>query len=208
MLFKKKSFDYFEALIKMSECALEEANLLKEIFEHYNFDTLNEERRRIHAIEHRCDEEKHVLTTELAKEFLPPIERDDLFHLSHVADNLTDCMDDVIMFLYMAGIKTIRPDSINFLDLIIKSCENVVLLFKEFRNFKKPEKLKELIIVLNDIEEQGDRLYTEAVRKLSLESKDTLEIIEWRDIYRNFENCFDAAESIADNIEMIILKNS
>lgn len=208
MLFKNKPFDYFEALVKMSELALEEAVLMKEIFEHFDFKTLDNERRRIHEIEHKCDEEKHLLTTALAKEFLPPIERDDLFHLSHVADNLTDCMDDVIMFLYMAGIKTIRKDSFDFLDLIIKSCENVVLLFKEFRNFKKPEKLKELIIALNDIEEQGDRLYTDAVRRLSTESDDTLEIIEWRDVYRNFENCFDAAESIADNIEMIILKNS
>ena len=69
-------------------------------------------------------------------------------------------------------------------------------------------KLKELIIVLNDLEERGDKLYTEAVRRLSREAETTREVIEWRDVYRNFENCFDAAESIADNIESVVMKNS
>lgn len=205
---KNKKFDYFQALVSMSELALEEANVLKEMFSNFDPEKINAYRERIHEYEHKCDTVKHELTTALAQEFLPPIERDDLFKLSHVTDDLADCMDSVVMFLYMAAIKTVRPDSVEFVDLIIQSCKNVVSLLTEFRNFKKSDKLKDLIIELNDIEEQGDRLYTEAVRKLSLEAPSTLEVIEWRDIYRNFEKCFDAAESIADNIEMILLKNS
>ena len=61
---------------------------------------------------------------------------------------------------------------------------------------------------MNDLEEKGDRLYAEAVRRLSREAQTTREVIEWRDIYRNFENCFDAAESIADNIESVVMKNT
>ena len=48
----------------------------------------------------------------------------------------------------------------------------------------------------------------EAVRKLSREAESTREVIEWRDVYRNFENCYDAAESIADNIESAVMKNT
>jgi uncharacterized protein Yka (UPF0111/DUF47 family) len=48
----------------------------------------------------------------------------------------------------------------------------------------------------------------DAVRKLSSTAKTTREIIEWRDVYSNFEKCFDAAESIADNVESVVLKNS
>lgn len=205
---RNKKYDYFQALVNMSELALEEAKVLKEMFSDFDCEKITAYRDRIHKYEHECDNVKHELTTALAREFLPPIERDDLFKLSHVTDDLADCMDGVAMFLYMAAIKTVRPDSINFVDLIIESCENVVLLLTEFRNFKKSDKLKSLVIELNDIEERGDRLYTEAVRKLSLEAPSTLEVIEWRDVYRNFEKCFDAAESIADNIEMILLKNS
>ncbi len=205
---KKKNFDYFECLVNMSVYALEEAKLLKGILADFNPDELEEQRLRIHELEHRCDMEKHDMTTALVREFLPPIDREDLFRLSHVTDNLTDSVESVVAFLYMADIKKLRPDACEFADLIIECCENTVKLLGEFKNFKKSEKLKELIIVLNDLEERGDKLYTEAVRRLSREAETTREVIEWRDVYRNFENCFDAAESIADNIESVVMKNS
>ena len=172
---KKKSFDYFEALVNMSLYALEEAKLLKDILSDFKPEALEEQRARMHELEHRCDMEKHDMTTALVKEFLPPIERD---------------------------------DTTPFVDLIIECCENVVRLLKEFKNFKKSDKLKGFVITLNDLEEKGDRLYVEAVRKLSREAESTREVIEWRDVYRNFENCYDAAESIADNIESAVMKNT
>ena len=205
---KKKNFDYFESLVNMSVYALEEANLLKSIFVDFKPEELEEQRSRMHDLEHRGDMEKHDLTTALVKEFLPPVDRDDLFRLSHVTDNLTDSVESVVAFLYMADIKSLRADAVAFAELIIECCENAVRLLKEFRNFKKSEKLKDIVITLNDLEEKGDRLYAEAVRRLSREAQTTREVIEWRDIYRNFENCFDAAESIADNIESVVMKNT
>ena len=205
---KKKNFDYFESLVNMSVYALEEANLLKSIFVDFKPEELEEQRSRMHDLGHRCDMEKHDLTTALVKEFLPPVDRDDLFRLSHVTDNLTDSVESVVAFLYMADIKSLRADAVAFAELIIECCENAVRLLKEFRNFKKSEKLKDIVITLNDLEEKGDRLYAEAVRRLSREAQTTREVIEWRDIYRNFENCFDAAESIADNIESVVMKNT
>lgn len=205
---KKKKFDYFQTLVDMSLCALDEAKLLKQTLENFQPETLGEARAKMHALEHECDMKKHALTTALAQEFLPPIERDDLFRLSHVTDNLTDAIDGVIAFLYMADIRTLRPDATVFADLIIECCEKTSEMLAEFRNFKKPVLLNELIIALNDLEERGDKLYAEAVRTLSVESKSTREVIEWRDIYRDFERCCDAAESVADNVESVVLKNS
>lgn len=205
---KKKKFDYFETLVDMSLCALGEAKLLKETLEAFDPQTIGEVRAKMHVFEHECDQKKHELTTALAQEFLPPVERDDLFRLSHVTDNLTDAIDGVIAFLYMADIREIRPDAAAFADLIIECCNETTEMLREFRNFKKPARLNELIVSINDLEERGDKLYAEAVRKLSVESKSTREVIEWRDIYRDFERCFDAAESVADNVESVILKNS
>ena len=47
-----------------------------------------------------------------------------------------------------------------------------------------------------------------AVRALSVESRSTREVIEWRDIYKKFERCFNAAEALADAAETAVLKNS
>ncbi|MBQ8885349.1 MAG: DUF47 family protein [Clostridia bacterium] len=204
----KKNFDYFESLVKMSEFALEEAKYLKEVLATYDPETLEEKKTHMHELEHRCDMEKHDLTTALVKDFLPPIEREDLFNLAHMTDNLTDCVENVMVFLYMADIQKMREDVPQFVDLIIECCVGVSEVLREFPNFKKSEKLASLIVALNDLEEQGDKLYMDAVRNLSKMAKTTREVIEWRDIYKIFENCFDAAESIADNVESAVMKNS
>lgn len=208
MFNKKKGYDYFSTLVKMSQFALEEARLLKQIVENYDPDKLDENRQKMHAIEHDCDTLKHELSTELVKDFLPPIDREDLFLLAHVTDDLTDSVESVVVFFYMANLKAMRPDIVELCDLVVKCCESVVEMLEEFKNFKKSTLLKGFVVKLNDLEEQGDRLYIQAVRKLSTEDISTRDVIEWRDVYRNFENCFDAAETVADNIESATMKNS
>lgn len=206
---KNKNFDYFQSLVKMSSFALEEARYLKTVCEDFDPEKLPDHKDHLHNLEHACDMEKHEFTKALIREFLPPVERDDLFRLAHITDNLVDCVEGVVVFFYMADIRTLREDVGVFADLVISCCEKTCVMLEEFRNFKKmPEKLKQTIIELNDLEEKGDRLYMDAVRTLSSTAKTTREIIEWRDVYSNFEKCFDAAESIADNIESVILKNS
>ena len=206
---KNKNFDYFASLVKMSSFALEEARYLKSVCENFDPEKLEEHKEHLHGLEHECDMEKHEFTKALVKEFLPPVERDDLFHLAHVTDDLVDCIEGVVVFFYMADIRTLREDVGVFADLAIECCEQTCVLLEEFRNFKKsPEKLKQAIIALNDLEEKGDKLYMDAVRKLSSSAKTTREVIEWRDVYRIFEKCYDAAESIADNVESVVLKNS
>ena len=101
-------------------------------------------------------------------------------NISRFFESLFDIAD-----FYKGFIEQIRADAVAFAELIIECCENAVRLLKEFRNFKKSEKLKDIVITLNDLEEKGDRLYAEAVRRLSREAQTTREVIEWRDIYRN-----------------------
>ena len=205
---KKKNFDYFESLVNMSVYALEEANLLKSIFVDFKPEELEEQRSRMHDLEHRCDMEKHDLTTALVKEFLPPVDRDDLFRLSHVTDNLTDSVESVVAFLYMADIKSLRADAVAFAELIIECCENAVRLLKEFRNFKKSQKLGEYIILINHIEEEGDDLYVSCMRTLHQQTRDPLQVLAWREVYQFFEYCFDACEDVADIIESITIGNT
>lgn len=205
---KKKNFDYFATLCTMSDFAVREAELLKEILTDFHPERLEEQRHRMHELEHGCDTVKHDLTTALVHEFLPPVDREDLFRLAHVADNLADSVDGVVGYLYMADIRCIRPDVGAFSDLTIECCRNAAELLREFRNFKKSVRLKDLIILINDLEEKGDKLYTDAVRRLSKDAPSTRDLIEWWDLYRKFENCFDAAESIADNVESVVMKNT
>ena len=79
----------------------------------------------------------------------------------------------------------------------------------EFENYKKSDKLMESIIVINTLEEEGDRLYSsEAMRNLKLTCSDPFEMIAWRDIYSSLEDCSDACEKSRMRVEEVVMKNT
>jgi len=65
-----------------------------------------------------------------------------------------------------------------------------------------------LIIEINALEEEGDRLFIDSMRKLHTEEEDPIQIIAWREIYSYLEKCCDACEHVADIVESVIMKNT
>ena len=59
---KKKRFDYFDAFKKLSELAVEESDLLIDAIENFGVaEDLREVMERAHEIEHRGDEQNHLI---------------------------------------------------------------------------------------------------------------------------------------------------
>ena len=78
----------------------------------------------------------------------------------------------------------------------------------EFENFKHSKKIQPLIIAINDVEEDCDRLFLKSMRELSKTGADPLHVIAWRDIYRCLEGCADACEPVSECVGSVIMKNT
>ena len=102
----------------------------------------------------------------------------------------------------------VKPDAVAFARLLIRCCEVTKTALEEFPNFRKSKKLKELLIEISDLEEEGDRQFIQAMRTLHTDGSDAIEIIAWREIYIYLEKCADACEHVADVMESIVMKNS
>ena len=131
---RKHDFDYFDGFIKLAEYSYDAAKLLDDTLRNYNADTLQEKMKSMHDIEHAADIEGHEITRRLAKEFITPIEREDIITLIHEIDDITDCIEDVLLHMYMYNVKVIREDAIKFSGLILMSCKELIDAFKEFKN--------------------------------------------------------------------------
>jgi uncharacterized protein len=59
---------------------------------------------------------------------------------------------------------------------------------------------------VHDLEHQADTLSRAAVAKLFRQDVDPLDVIKWRDLYREMENAIDAAEDAAEAIERMYHK--
>ena len=205
---KKTSYSYFAFFCEMIDCACQASTALNNMFSDYQPRNLRQEADVIHEIEHAADLKKHDMMSQLLREFLPPIDREDIVNISHVLDEIVDLIEEVVLSLYMNDIQKCRSDVQPMVALIVKQCEELQKLMAEFENYKKSDKLMESIIVINTLEEEGDRLYLEAMRNLKLTCSDPFELIAWRDIYSSLEDCSDACEKVADAVEEVVMKNT
>ncbi|MBM6838158.1 DUF47 family protein, partial [Clostridium saudiense] len=158
--------------------------------------------------EHNADIKKHEMINKLSKEFITPIERGDIIELASEIDNVTDAIEDVLARIYMFNISVMREEALEFSNLIVRICNETSALIKEFRNFKKSSEIGKLIININELEEEGDRIYTRSIKGFYSSIMDPIRFITWKETFEYFEKCCDACEHVADAIESVIMKNS
>jgi len=73
---------------------------------------------------------------------------------------------------------------------------------------KRPKNLSDYWIEVNRLENDGDRLYRDAVAELFDGDMKCTDIIKWKDIYATLERAIDDCEHVANILESIVLKNT
>lgn len=206
---KKKNYNYYEFFQEMSRQAGLAADHLHKTLINFDANALNDEVTAMHRIESAADAEKHDMMSHLVREFITPIEREDIVSLAHELDNVVDSIEEVLLRMYMYDVRTLREEALPFANMIVQCTTEMSRMLELFERFKKDsEELSQVIIQLNHLEEQGDRIYTEALRRLYTDGTPPIEIIAWDEIYNRFEKCCDNCEHVATCVEGIIMKNS
>ena len=205
---KKEKYNYFEEFIKVTEYIEESSNKLKELMNDYNGEKLDKSIEEIHKLEHSSDRVVHKMREYLIKDFLPPIEREDIAVIINKLDDIEDGIDEIAIDFKILNVKKVKEDILEFADILVQASKAVKGVFEKLSDLKHPELIKEKVIVVNKLEEQGDRVYERIVSNLYKEEKDSIELIKWINIYRCFEETIDSCEEISDCIQDVIMKNS
>ena len=199
---------YFNNFLKATECCVEAAKFLDECFNNYDAEKLQENIIKMHEYEHKADEVHHEMSAALAKAFVTPLDREDIAQISANIDEVADTIEEVLQRLYVDEIKEIPEYFKIFSTKIVECCELLKRVLEELPTFKKPKKLKEMILSLGALEEECDKLYLEGTLKIRKENTDVLLVIALRDTLYKMERCADACEHVCDTIEMIVMKNT
>ena len=163
---------------------------------------------KLHGIEHEGDLIRHQIVSELSRAFITPSGAR-ICQALRCIDDLTDSIRGHSDPYRHFNITSIRPEAIEFINLIVDAADATKEALVEFKNFKKSKTINSMIININKLEEDGDKLYHDSVRRLFVEEEgNILEIIRWREAFEIMEHCCDAFEDVADIIESIVMKNS
>ena len=199
---------YFDTFLSCTEDACKAAHVLEAVMQDFHPDEIRRKIDEIHKIEHSADEKKHALQGVLVKAFITPIEREDILTLSRNIDDMVDKIEDVLQRIYCNNIQAIRPDALEMARKVIQCCEEVKVLIEELADFKHSRRLHEQVVKINDLEEQGDRLFLASMRTLHETCTDAIEVIAWREVYHYLESCMDACEHVADTVETVVMNNT
>lgn len=199
---------YFNNFLSATECCVEAAKYLEECLNNYDMNNLKDMIVKMHGFEHKADEVHHEMSAALAKAFVTPLDREDIAEISANIDEVADTIEEVLQRLYVDEVEVIPESFKVFAKKIVECCELMKKVLEELPTFKKPKKLKEMILNLGALEEECDKLYLEGTLNIRKENSDVLLIIALRDTLYKMERCADACEHVCDTIEMIVMKNT
>lgn len=204
---KKKSNYYFDSFPVLAHFSVECGEMILNFMENFDHDKLEELKTSVHEIEHKADEHKHEVTSKLLTEFMTPIDREDIFELLRLIDEVTDAVEEISLKLYLYDYKKLPENTVEFMKVTlecIKETENCLLNFHEYLNYETYRPLVEKVIHL---EEESDTIYIENTHNLYLNKKDPLIIHRAETIYTLLEDVSDRCREVCRFVQNIAFKN-
>ena len=205
---KKEKLNYFDLFEEHISYSVDAAKLLREFGETFDEAKSREYRIKIHRLETKADQVQHKVLDYLMKDFLPPIDREDIVRLTHKIDDLADHINHSILNIEILNIQKLRPEFSDFTELLLQSCETTKEVLVCFKNMKKYDCIQKKVIEVNKLEQNGDDLYQKSMKELFSGGYSPVEIIAWSKLFDCLEVCFDDCEDIADFVNRALLKNS
>ncbi len=199
---------YKDALAKSVLYAYDSALLLKSSLDNFSVHKLQTQLNNMHQIENAADMLKHTIMDRLIKEFLPPINREDIATLSQAIDKVTNTVEEVLQGIYMFHITAVHTEVTEYSQLILQCLAVLKDMIPEMFHFRKTTSLQKKIIQINCLEEEGNQLYTKAMFRLYNTKNDPLTVLSWTSIYDRLEKCCNACEEVANLVAWIVMKNN
>ncbi len=162
--------------------------------------------RQILEHEHVGDKIVHDIVQRLNKTFVTPLEREDIYDLASTMDEILDNIEATADMMLLYKVSEVDPRALEMAVVISKA--TAVLRTCTDGLEKRSKNMRDYWIEVNRLENDGDRLYRDAVAELFDDDMKCTDIIKWKDIYATLESAIDECEHVANILESIVLKNT
>ena len=207
MFGKKKDNYFYDSFKELSLYPVKEMEVLETGLKNFDNSKLIDLKNEVHAIEHEADHKKKVVEEKLAKEFMTPIDREDIFVLLDNIDDLSDAIDEISFKLYIRNYKYLPPKVNVFIEKTKEAVLSVHEMFENFSHINEKEVLEPYINRVLELEEEVDKLFETHVHELYLEDENYENIRLGERVYNYFEYVTDKCRDICKKVLVIMYKN-
>ena len=201
---KKKEDEFFQLLndfagkiVKVGESFLDLVS---------NYEDVADKVAGIKVLETECDMQAHKILTALNASFITPFDREDIYSITKEMDDIVDSLEEVANRFIVFDVNHLKPECLTMATYIMQAIRELEVLFKHLSEVKKNGVVREQIIEVNRIENEGDLLYRKALTDLFREEVNPIELIKWKHLYEQMETSLDSCESVANIIEGVVMK--
>jgi uncharacterized protein len=194
---------YFDLLAEAGVNIHRGAQLLEQMF-----DTWPEDRdiaREILKAEQEGDRITQEIVRRLNIEQAKGLDSADVYALSTQLDDIIDDIEEAADFMGLFQIEAPMEQAHELSKILAQSCEQVSELLTDLRGFKD---LERYWVEIHRLENEGDRIWREALASLFSNGIDPMVVIRWKDIFGLLERAIDSTETAAHTIEAIAVKHS
>jgi predicted phosphate transport protein (TIGR00153 family) len=199
-----KEEKFFQLFQEMGGLIVEGAKLLKEMLDTYGDPVASQ--RAIKDIEHKGDQQTHIIINKLNTSFITPFDREDIYSLAGALDDILDLIDASAQRFVMYNVEATTSEARELAFLILQGAETINRALHIMGG--KLEPIAEYCVQINAMENEADRVCREAVSRLFDEEKDPIQLIKWKEIYETLEKATDKCEDAANILESVVVKNA
>jgi uncharacterized protein len=160
--------------------------------------------RDVKELEHEGDRITHELVDLVNRTFVTPFDRDDMYRLASVLDDICDYVDEAAEKIVSYGVRDVRDGAREQARVIQRSAAKLSEAIGRLEGFQDSRRQ---LIELRELEDEGDRIARASISELFAAGGDAIALIRWKDIHEQLEEAVDACENAADVLEAILVKN-
>jgi uncharacterized protein len=194
---------FYELYVQHGRLLGQAAELLRQIVE--NFDDVPAKVRRLHDIEHEADEVTHEVMRRLNTTFVTPLDREDIHELASRLDDVLDHLDAAGDLLVLHNIEKPLPEMKAQVELLVQAARTTEEAMQKLPSF---DQLSDYFVEINRLENEGDRIYRQAIADLFSGDYNAMDVLKWKDIIDELEAAMDELEDVANTLEGIALKQA
>jgi uncharacterized protein len=160
---EKKFYPFFEDL---ADLLTDSARALSKIIESHEPSLQDYHFREIKNLEKKADDIAHAVFDALDTTFITPFDREDIHQLVSKMDDVLDFINSASQQVKLYKPKKLLPQFKEMVGIIIRGCEQIRIATNELHNLKKPGKISDACVKINELENVADDIYHHLLSEL------------------------------------------
>lgn len=203
-----KDTTFYPHFKKAAANLVDTSALLCDLMKASSWDERDKLKDQIKDLERKGDNMTHEMFDLLNQSFITPFDREDIHALISSIDDVVDCINGTAQKLLLYKPKDIPAEFGKLAELINQGSVSLKYAVDHIEEIKKPIKIKEACIKINEIENIADDIYHQGISHLFENETNTVELIKKKEILIVLEEATDKLEDASDVLKSILIKQA